>query len=101
MRTACKPGPAVITSDNHRGWARLTRSAAAALRTRITSSISLPIPLQLFRIPAPAAGGPFFVCVSPLLRTSAPAHTVSRRASRRTLVVCSVSARSSRVRFVQ
>lgn len=100
MRTACKPGLAVITSDNRCGWARLTRPAAGVLRTRTSSSISLPFPLQLFRIPALAAGGPFFLWF-PLLRTRAPAHTVSRRAPRRTFVARTVGARSPRVRFVQ
>lgn len=80
MKTACKPGPAVITSDNRRGRARLTRPAAAVLRTRTSSSISLPFPLQLFRIPAPAAGGPFFVFPPPA-DSGACAHRLETRSA--------------------
>lgn len=80
MPAACKSGSVVITSDNRRCRTRLTRPAAAVSRTRTSSSISLPFPLQLFRIPAPAAAGPFLF-VSPL-RTAAPAHTTHRLETR-------------------
>lgn len=100
MRPACKPGSAVITSDNRRGWARLTRPAAAVLRARTSSSISLPFPLQLFRIPAPAAGGPFFVFPPPA-DSGACAHRLETRSATYVCRVLVKRPRRPRVFFVQ